>query len=124
MLVQHLDIPGDGPDLAEPAAVVRHNEPTVQLVALGLLADKDTIYNSTLVVLLLVEYLGRSSSVGLAAVDRESSLFYVGYDLPSRTVSGSCSLSHTPGPRERLTGQATDAVVSSCPACAATWSHR
>ena len=36
-LVQHLDVPSDDQNLAEPTAVVRQDEPTVQLVALGLL---------------------------------------------------------------------------------------
>ena len=76
--VQHLDIPGDGTDLAEPAAVVWSDEPAVQLVTLGLLAAEDALYHPPLVVLFLIEYLGRLASVGLAAVDRDASLFDIG----------------------------------------------
>ncbi len=78
--VQHLDIPYDGTDLAEPAAVVRSNESAVQLVTLGLLAAEDPLYHPPLVVLFFIEYLGRLASVGLAAVNMDASLFDVGYN--------------------------------------------
>ena len=78
--VQHLDISCNGPSLAKPAAIVRYNEPAVQLVVLGLLTAEDALYHSPLVVLLLVEYLGSPVSVGLAAVDRDASLFDIGYN--------------------------------------------
>ena len=62
-----LEIPGDGPDLAEAATVVPTDEPAVQLVALGLLTSEDAFDHATLSVLVLVKELGRPASVGLAA---------------------------------------------------------
>ncbi|MYB30928.1 MAG: hypothetical protein F4Y18_07870 [Cenarchaeum sp. SB0663_bin_5] len=79
--VQHLDVSGDGPDLAEPAAVVQYNEPVVQLVTLGLFAAEDTLYNAALVALLLIEYLGHPASVRLAVVNRDASLLDIGCNL-------------------------------------------
>ena len=48
--VQNLEILGDGPDLAEAAAVVPTDEPAVQLVALGLLTHEDAFDHATLLV--------------------------------------------------------------------------
>ena len=59
--------------------IIWSDEPAVQLVALGLLAAEDALYNTVLVVL-FVEYLGHPTLVGLAAVDRTASLFDVGDD--------------------------------------------
>ena len=52
----------------------------MQLVALGLLAAEDALYDAPLVVLHIIEYLGRPASVRLAAVDRTASLFDAGYN--------------------------------------------
>ena len=62
--VQHLEIPSDGPDLAETAAVVPTDEPAMQLVAFRFLAPEDTLDHAALLVLVLVKELGRPASVG------------------------------------------------------------
>ena len=76
--VQHLEILGDGPDLAEAAVIVPADEPAVQLVALGLLTPEDALDHAPLPVLVLVKEPGRPASAGFSAVDGGCSLFDVG----------------------------------------------
>ena len=97
--VQNLEIPSDGPDLAEAATVVPTDEPAVQLVALGLLTSEDAFDHATLSVLVLVKELGRPASVGLAAVDGSHSLLDVGSHPHLEEYAASCSRNRILGPR-------------------------
>ncbi len=100
----------DGPPLGEPQAVVRPDEPAVQLVPPALLGSKDALDQVPQRILVLVEQPGRLPPVGRGPVGGAPSLLDVGGSCPSRRSSSNRTRHRIPcrrergGPRSRIRG--------------------